>query len=88
MLMPCRKYTLCTTQGFEVAMADNSAKVYQMRVLLKGISPIIWRRFLIRNDSSLADLHYTLQILMNWENYHLGLAAAILLTRSRISRLT
>lgn len=52
-------------------MVDNSAKVYQMRVLLKGISPIIWRRFLIRNDSSLADLHYTLQILMNWEDYHL-----------------
>ncbi len=53
-------------------MSDDSIEVYQMRVLLSGISPIIWRRFLIRNDSTISDLHYALQILMNWGDYHLN----------------
>jgi hypothetical protein len=38
------------------------AVVYQLRVVLRGISPLIWRRLLIRSDSSIADLHRTLQI--------------------------
>jgi hypothetical protein len=36
--------------------------VFQLRVVLRGISPLIWRRLLVRNDSSIADLHATLQL--------------------------
>ncbi len=46
-------------------------EVYQFRVLLRQISPIIWRRILIRNDSTIVDLHYTLQIAMGWSDSHL-----------------
>ena len=30
------------------------------RIVLHLISPIIWRRFLVRSDCTIADLHYTL----------------------------
>jgi len=45
--------------------------VYQLRVWLREISPAIWRRLLVRSDSTIADLHYTLQIVMNWTDFHL-----------------
>ena len=44
---------------------------YQMRVFLRGISPMIWRRLLVRSDSTIADLHYTLQIALGWTDVHL-----------------
>src|SRR5208337_2919737 len=45
--------------------------VYQFKVVLRGISPMIWRRLLLRSDHSMADLHYTIQIAMGWTNSHL-----------------
>ena len=45
--------------------------VYQLRIFLRGISPMVWRRILVRSDSSIADLHYTLQISMGWTDSHL-----------------
>ena len=36
-----------------------------------GISPIIWRRLLVRGDSTIADLHDTLQIAFGWSGDHL-----------------
>jgi hypothetical protein len=44
---------------------------YQLRVVLLGISPIIWRRLLVRSDSTIADLHDTLQIAFGWSGDHL-----------------
>ncbi len=53
-------------------MPDSSLPViYQLKVLLLGISPMIWRRLLVKSDSTIADLHYTLQIAIGWENIHL-----------------
>ena len=46
-------------------------EVYQFHVLLLQISPAIWRSLLVRSDSSIADLHYTLQIIVGWEDLHL-----------------
>jgi Plasmid pRiA4b ORF-3-like protein len=45
--------------------------VYQFKVVLRGISPMIWRRLLLRSDHSIADLHYTIQIPMGWSDSHL-----------------
>ncbi len=53
-------------------MADDSlVEVYQFHVWLREISPMIWRRVLVRSDSSIADLHYTLQIVFGWSDTHL-----------------
>jgi hypothetical protein len=45
--------------------------VYQLRVILKGIRPPIWRRIQVPGDTSLWKLHKAIQILMGWEDYHL-----------------
>jgi len=42
--------------------AQNPLEIYQLRVVLRETSPHIWRRFLVRSDSSIVDLH---QWLMN-----------------------
>ena len=43
----------------------------QLRVVLRGVSPLIWRRLLIWGDSSIADLHATLQLVLGWSDEHL-----------------
>lgn len=45
--------------------------VYQIKIVLRSISPLIWRRVLVRSDSSIADLHHILQIVMGWTDAHL-----------------
>jgi hypothetical protein len=37
--------------------------IYQLRIVLRGISPLIWRRLLVRSDTTLAQLHLMLQII-------------------------
>ena len=44
---------------------------YQFRVVVQGISPLIWRRLLIRSDMSLTTLHTTLQLVFAWSDVHL-----------------
>lgn len=45
--------------------------IYQLKILLLGITPTIWRRVLVSSDSTIEDLHYTVQLAMGWENIHL-----------------
>ncbi|HEX9595619.1 MAG TPA: plasmid pRiA4b ORF-3 family protein [Anaerolineales bacterium] len=51
--------------------AESQVTVYQLRMYLREISPLIWRRLLVRSDSTIADLHYTLQIALGWTDFHL-----------------
>jgi hypothetical protein len=36
--------------------------IYQLRLVLAGISPMIWRRLLISSETSIAQLHEYIQI--------------------------
>ncbi len=45
--------------------------VYQIKILLRDTKPPIWRRVLVRGDSTLADLHRVIQVTMDWAGYHL-----------------
>jgi Plasmid pRiA4b ORF-3-like protein len=45
--------------------------IYQLKVVLLGISPMIWPRLLVHGDSTIADLHYILQIALGWTDTHL-----------------
>ncbi len=57
---------------YDDTMSEPAAPVvYQLRVVLRGISPLIWRRLLVRGDSTIAVLHHTLQIVMGWSDAHL-----------------
>src|SRR5712692_2268674 len=46
--------------------------VYQLRVVLRGVSPLIWRWLLVRSDSTIADLHASLQRVLGWSDEHLN----------------
>jgi hypothetical protein len=48
-----------------------SPAIHQLRVVLCGVSPLVWRRLLVTSDTSLADLHDALQIAFDWSGEHL-----------------
>jgi len=52
--------------------ASGEPVIYQLRVVLRGISPLIWRRLIVRSDSTIADLHVTLQLALGWSDEHLN----------------
>src|SRR5664279_4704237 len=46
--------------------------VYQLRVVVRGVSPLIWRRrLLLPADTTIAGLHAVLQIAFGWTGAHL-----------------
>ena len=54
-------------------MSPTSASpaIYQLRVVLRGISPLIWRRLLVADEVSIAGLHDVLQVAFGWSGDHL-----------------
>lgn len=45
--------------------------VYQLRIHLYAISPLIWRRLLVRGDTAIANLHHIIQHAFGWTDSHL-----------------
>lgn len=45
--------------------------VYQLKIVLVGVRPQIWRRVQVPADIDLDDLHLVLQAAMGWTNSHL-----------------
>lgn len=48
-----------------------ATKVFQLKISLKGIRPPIWRRVLVRGDTTLDGLHEIVQEAMGWWGHHL-----------------
>jgi hypothetical protein len=46
-------------------------KIYQIQITLKGSKPRIWRRLLVKADTSLYDFHRIIQVSMGWYDAHL-----------------
>ena len=44
---------------------------YSIKIALRGVSPMIWRRLRVRGNTSLADLNHIIQIAMCWDDDHL-----------------
>lgn len=49
----------------------SSTRIYQLKIFLREISPMIWRRLLVSDNISLLNLHEIIQISMGWAGYHL-----------------
>jgi len=45
--------------------------IYQLRVVLRGVSPLVWRLLLVASNTSLAELHEVLQHAFAWSDDHL-----------------
>jgi hypothetical protein len=51
----------------------HEPQIYQLRVVLREISPpLIWRRLLVCSDSTVAQLHEVLQNAFGWDDEHLN----------------
>jgi hypothetical protein len=46
--------------------------VYQLKVRLRGISPMSWRRLLVPVEMTLYALHCVIQIAFGWDDCHLN----------------
>ena len=51
--------------------SEIPCNIYQLRVVLRGISPLIWRRLLVCSETTLAQLHTILQVVFAWSDEHL-----------------
>jgi hypothetical protein len=62
-----------TTRRDRISPADRSAvpQLYQLKVTLMDSKPPIWRRLLVRGDTTLARLHRVIQEAMGWYDGHL-----------------
>src|SRR5664279_5229898 len=60
-------------RGWALCLRPRSepVSVYQVRVVVRGISPLIWRRLLIPADTTIAGLHMALQVAFGWSGEHL-----------------
>ena len=45
--------------------------IYKLHIWIRQISPMIWRRILVRSESSIAQLHDIIQIAFGWSDSHL-----------------
>ena len=49
----------------------SGGQIYRPRVVIAGISPLIWRRLLVPADTTIAELHTILQTVFGWSGEHL-----------------
>ena len=55
----------------ETAVGKGNAPIYQLKVVLLGSKPPVWRRMQVPGDARLDWLHAALQIAIGWTNSHL-----------------
>lgn len=60
-----------TTKTTSSQKQKTDTKIYQLKITLKGIKPPIWRRVLVKSDTTFDQLHFIIQKSMDWENCHL-----------------
>lgn len=55
----------------DATVSKASAPTYQIKVVLLGTNPAVWRTLKVPGDANLAWLHAVLQTAMGWTNSHL-----------------
>jgi hypothetical protein len=55
----------------QAELPRGQREVFQLKIVLEGSKPPIWRRLLIPADLKLPDLHGVIQLAMGWNNEHL-----------------
>jgi hypothetical protein len=55
----------------DIDTAEKPTRFIQLKISLKGVKPIIWRRVVVPDDISYREFHNIIQLVMGWENYHM-----------------
>jgi Plasmid pRiA4b ORF-3-like protein len=50
---------------------DSQAEAYLIHAWIREIHPMLWLRFLLPSNCTIADLHFILQIGFDWTDFHL-----------------
>ena len=71
-----KKTSVCLHPSGEATHVNETrqpalVKAYQLRVSLRLVTPMVWRRLLVASTTTIAQLHATLQIALGWEDLHL-----------------
>lgn len=45
--------------------------LYHLKIHLLDINPQVYRRFIVRGDTTVVQLHHIVQVVMGWDNWHL-----------------
>ncbi len=51
--------------------APTLNEIYQLKITLRDVRPLIWRRVLVSDATTLHHLHWIVQVAMGWTNSHL-----------------
>ena len=54
-----------------LSTSSGGEAIYQLRVVLSGISPLILRRLQLSSSATIFELHHVLQAAMGWDDSHL-----------------
>lgn len=54
-----------------MTLAASTPLIYHLKIVLRDITPQVWRRVQVAATTTIADLHAILQIAMGWEDAHL-----------------
>src|SRR5215471_16404967 len=54
-----------------MAQLPLSTAIYQLRLVLAGISPMIWRRLLVSSETTIAQLHQYIRVSFDWSGERL-----------------
>ena len=49
-----------------MSQSDPQVNAYRLRIVLRRTSPHIWRRVVVRSDSTLCELHQAFQVMFGW----------------------
>ncbi|MGA7879589.1 MAG: hypothetical protein WBL40_10280 [Terrimicrobiaceae bacterium] len=52
-------------------LLHHPSRSTKLRVVLWGVSPLVWRRLLLASDTSIAELHEILKSAFDWSGEHL-----------------
>ncbi|CAE6872135.1 hypothetical protein R69746_08505 [Paraburkholderia aspalathi] len=52
-------------------MVKKQAQIWTIKLRLREIKPVVWRRIEVPSTITLADLHQVIQTAMGWTNSHL-----------------
>lgn len=53
-----------------ISAPEQTEIIYQLKISLRGISPLIWRRLLVSTEITIAQLHAIVQTAMGWEDVY------------------
>ncbi len=52
-------------------MRESTPSIYHLRLVLRHVTPLVWRRVLVHSDTTIAQLHRVIQVTMGWDDSHL-----------------